>query len=126
MALKAFSRALLFSFIGLLLSVNPIEGQSRSNWSVLHTFAYWGTLQTPLEKMIFLNGWTNGYFQGPRSSNFLAFADCMEGKLTEEQAAAMIDKFYNDHPERWSVPLGYGIVLALTVKDSPCSKTLPK
>jgi hypothetical protein len=43
-----------------------------------------------------------------------------------DQAVAMIDKYYDDHPERWSNDLGDGIVQALTVAGGPCSGKAPR
>jgi hypothetical protein len=71
MILKAAARVFLCASVGFALSEVCLDGQNQRNWSVVHTFAYWGTLQTAVEKMIFLNGWTNGFFRGPRSPAFL-------------------------------------------------------
>jgi len=32
----------------------------------------------------------------------------------------MIDKYYTANPEKWNLPIGNGVILALTVKGSPC------
>lgn len=101
------------------LFTNDLAGQGSS--TILHRFQLWGTLHTHLEKLIFLEGWTNGFFHGPRSAAFGSLADCIESNMSEDQTIAMVDKFYKDHPERWSVPIGNGLVLALTVKDGPCA-----
>ena len=91
------------------------------DFTTIHAFQYWGTLQTPVEKMIFLNGFTNGFFAGPRTSAFLSFDECLENNLTTVQAIAMVDKYYKENPEKWNLPLGNGIVLALIVKGGPCA-----
>ena len=93
--------------------------------TVLHKFNYWGTLQNQVEKMIFLNGFTNGFFAGPRPRNFVSLANCWETSIDLTQAMAMIDKYYQAHPEKWDVPVATGIVSALTVAGGPCAENDP-
>lgn len=99
-------------------------GRTQGN-PVLQTFQYWSTLQTPVEKMIFMQGFTNGFFAGPRSARFLMLANCIETKIDTAQSIAMVDKFYRDHPEKWNLPIGSGIVSALTIADGPCAGKNP-
>src|ERR1035438_7768219 len=42
------------------------------------------------------------------------------------QAVALTDKYYTEHPEDWHLLMGQGIIKALTVKGSPCDGTAPK
>lgn len=48
--------------------------------------------------------------------------------LTYQQAVAMIDKYFDAHPERWGATLTEGIMEALTVPGSTCEgkNPLPK
>jgi hypothetical protein len=88
---------------------------------VAHKFRLWGDLHPKLtqgEKMILYWGWTNGFFQG-RGPQGLKFANCLE-TIATDQAIAMIDKQYKDHPEKWSDFLGEQIIEALTVAGGPC------
>jgi hypothetical protein len=87
---------------------------------VIHKFRYWATLTEP-EKIVFLNGWTNGFFAArPKGA---ALATCLEG-LPYVQSTAMIDKYYKDHPEHWSDAIGAGILVALT-ENGPCEGKEP-
>lgn len=90
---------------------------------VLHKFELWGTMKSPLEKLIFYQGWTNGFLaaRGPRG---LELATCLDG-LSGEQAVAMIDKRYKNHPEQWSRPIGEQVLQALTVEGGPCEGKNP-
>jgi len=92
--------------------------------SVVHKFQLWGTMKQS-EKLIFYQGWTNGFFveRGPRG---LELANCLD-VLDSEQAIAMIDKQYKEHPENWSRPITEQIIEALT-SAGPCAgkNPLPK
>jgi len=44
----------------------------------------------------------------------------MSGTMSYEQAIAMIDKYYKDHPEEWSQPAGMEMYIALTIETGPC------
>lgn len=66
-------------------------------------------------------GWINGtlnliYTLEPKT---MAKTSCL-ADISAEQALAMIDKYYDAHPEEWSAPLSVEIWKALTVKGSPC------
>jgi hypothetical protein len=37
----------------------------------------------------------------------------------------MIDKYYEENPEKWNIPIGDAILEALTVKGGPCEGMLP-
>lgn len=102
----------------------PVLAQDHKTWSI-HKFELWGTMRDRVEKLIFLEGFTNGLFMGPRPPEFLSLANCIEG-VPPEQTIAMIDKYYRENPEKWNIPIGSAIVSAVTVKGGPCeAKTLP-
>jgi len=84
---------------------------------VLHKFELWGKA-TEDEKLWVYAGWTNGFFQA-RGQRSMSLRTCLEG-ISQEQAVAMVSKQYNDHPEKWSHPLGEQMLEALTVAGSPC------
>jgi hypothetical protein len=92
---------------------------------VVHKFEYWGSLKSG-EKVIFYGGWTNGFFaaRGAQGEAFSAFAICLSD-MSYEQATAMIDKYYKDHPEHWNGAIGAAIVEALTVAGAPCEGKNP-
>jgi hypothetical protein len=78
---------------------------------VVHKFQLWGTIN-PLEKLIFYQGWTNGFLVA-RGPSGVELATCLD-KISGDQAIAMIDKRYKDHPERWSRPITQQMLEALT------------
>lgn len=80
---------------------------------VVHKFQLWGTMN-PLEKLIFYQGWTNGFLVA-RGQSGVELATCLD-KITGDQAIAMIDKRYKDHPERWSRPITQQMLQALTAE----------
>lgn len=106
--------------LGMLMALLTCAPASAN--AVLHKFQLWGTMK-PVEKLIFYQGWTNGFLaaRGPRGAEL---ATCLEG-LSGEQALAMIDKQYNDHPERWSHAIGEGMLQALTAEGGPCEGKNP-
>jgi hypothetical protein len=113
----------LWICFGAMNGSSVAQEQSKSGDSVVHTFKLWGLLRDPVEKLDMYMGFTNGFFAGPRSPKFLAFADCLESRMTSDQAIAMIDKYYKDNPQRWGSPLGTEIVASLIVKGwSMCGK----
>lgn len=87
-------------------------------------FAYWGGI-SPGEKLVFLTGFTTGLFTGPRATGFAKFWDCLDKNVTVIQEIAMIDKYYEANPQRWSAPFSYAYVEAITVPDGPCAKINP-
>lgn len=89
---------------------------------VLHKFQLWGTMDR-VDKLNFYLGWTNG-FLAARGQRGLDLANCLE-TLDNEQAIAMIDKQYKEHPERWSRPIGDQILQALTIEGGPCEGKNP-
>jgi hypothetical protein len=102
--------------LALALTMLLACGISKAD-PIRHKFEMWG--KTPkAEKIDLYFGWTNGFFQA-RGSRGEALATCLE-IMTYDQAIAMIDKRYKDHPELWSHPLGDQILAALTVDGAPC------
>jgi hypothetical protein len=88
----------------------------------VHRLRVWGGLSTQIEKVDFVIAFTNGLFYGnPEETAHLR--TCMNDNMTYEQAVAMIDKYYADHPERWNQPLAQEVVIALTVQGGPCPFT---
>ena len=103
-----------------------LSGEERTPW--VHRFSFWEELKLDKnEKTILLQGVLNGFFVGASggfcrdNSRALPFltSSCFE-RITVEQAIAMVDKYYKDHPEQWNLPLGDGIIRAITVKGGPC------
>lgn len=68
-------------------------------------------------------GWTNviGYvaYSVQKQKGETIQKHCLEN-VPIDQAIAMIDKYYDEHPEEWNKPLNEEIWKALTVKGSPC------
>lgn len=91
----------------------------------IHHFEVWRS-NSPEEKIAFYAGWTNGFLIG-RGDIGLSLEKCLS-TLTYVQAVAMIDKYFNDHPERWNATITEGIMEALTVTGSACEgkNPLPK
>src|ERR1700733_679907 len=88
----------------------------------IHKFELWRSqLHSNSEKMVFLTAFTNGYFIG-RGEQGMEFYRCLSSNISYPQAVAMIDKYYDANPEKWSSTVGLEILNALTVKDSPCAK----
>ena len=112
--LKSFFLALT-----ILLARGPLHANP-----VVHKFELWGIVGvTESDKLNLYLGWTNGFLlaRGPRGAEL---AHCLES-MTSEQAIAMIDKRYKDHPELWSKPFGEQILDALTVDGGPCQGKNP-
>jgi len=107
---------------------------STSMWAettpAVQTFRVWGyksdTQKLTYEaKLAMYIGWSNGYFSG-RGAQAFPLRSCIEGNIPYDQAIAMIDKYRDDHPEKWSNDLSDEIVQALTVAGGPCSGKAPK
>jgi hypothetical protein len=86
--------------------------------SIVHPFDLWGKYKDT-EKLDLYVGWANGFFDR-RGTDAQPFFACLSSKISYRQALAMIDKYFNDHPERWGIPLSHGILEALTASGSPC------
>jgi len=98
--------------------------------SAVHTFRVWGMesatqKSTYSEKLSMYVGWSNGYFSGRGAQGF-PLRSCIEDNIPYDQAIAMIDRYYDDHPEKWSNDLSDEIVKALTVAGGPCSGKAPR
>src|SRR5579859_5758838 len=71
----------------------------------VHTFRVWGMASDTQkraydEKLAMYTGWSNGYFSG-RGAQTFPLRSCIEDNIPYTQAIAMIDKYYDDHPEKW-------------------------
>ena len=96
----------------------------------VHVFRVWGMKSdtqklTYDEKFAMYIGWSNGYFSG-RGAPAFPLRSCIEDNIPYSQAIAMIDKYHDDHPEKWSNDFSDGIVQALTVAGGPCSGKAPR
>jgi hypothetical protein len=100
-----------------ILIVMLLAANSLNAAPVLHKFELWGA-STKDEKLSLYWGWTNGFLQG-RGPGALDLANCLE-TMTADQATAMVEKHYKEHPERWSRPLGTEMLIAVTVAGGPC------
>jgi hypothetical protein len=94
-------------FLTALLSADP----------VVHKFSLWDIGDKTRKQQLYW-GWTNGFLQG-RGDGADELDTCLS-KMSIEQAVAMIDKYYKDHPERWSRAFGDEVLEALTVDGGPC------
>jgi len=112
------------AILAFSLSTLHSTAQEEPPHPVVHQFALWGQMKNDLEKLDLYLGFTNGFFAGPRSQNFVSLLNCLE-KLSADQAIAMVDKYYKENPQRWSEPLAYGIAEGLTVPDGPCRNLNP-
>jgi hypothetical protein len=88
----------------------------------IHRFSLWKQM-TPAAKVDFYRGWTNGFLEAKGSPGD-HFARCLYA-ISYEKAIAVIDKRFNDHPERWSNPIGPEILEAFTEKGGPCEGKNP-
>jgi hypothetical protein len=87
---------------------------------VVHKFELWTAVTEgdAVKRSLLLTGWTNGFIQA-RGAEGLRLAACLE-TMSYDQMVAMVDKYYKDHPERWSRPFGEEVLNALTVNGSRC------
>jgi hypothetical protein len=94
----------------------------------LHKFQLWNTF-TSNQKLVFITGFTNGLLAGAGlkqctadkpSQALLKCIVTREGPSID-QAIAMVDKYYKENPEKWSVSIGDAMVEALAVKGGPCA-----
>ena len=96
----------------------------------VHAFRVWGMASDTQkraydEKLAIYIGWSNGYFSG-RGAQAFPLRSCVEDNIPYDQAIAMIDKYYDDHPEKWSNDLSDVILQVLTVAGGPCSGKAPR
>jgi hypothetical protein len=104
---------------------------SKGGDAGIHFFRLWGKMDE-MAKFNFYQGFTNGLGEGvkphkmhggPRTEGHILI-DCLlddSSTLTTPQAIAMIDKYYQDHPEKWNLAIGGEIFEALMVKGGPCA-----
>ena len=105
---------------------------------IIHRFQLWGEAKmTESHRLTMYLGWVNGFLSSMafraesersdaskgRELRGKELCDCLEAQLTNKQAVAIIDKFYKDHPEKWSAPLGVEILEAL-MENGPCDWNL--
>jgi hypothetical protein len=121
----------------------PSANTERS--SKVHEFSLWGEMDNAKQKLTFFIGFSNAvglaamrFARAPdindvtsnqdklelidRFTAWLKFGQCIldPSGVEPNQAVAMIDKYYRDHPEKWQVIIGAAIMEALTVKGGPC------
>jgi hypothetical protein len=94
---------------------------------VVQKFELWGGT-SKIDKLFLYTGFRNGLFAGasqpwrgdstPARQLLICLLDS-DDPPGANQAIAMIDKYYQDHPERWAIVLGQAIVEALMVEDGP-------
>jgi hypothetical protein len=78
---------------------------------VVHRFDIWEKVaETSAEKLSMYLGWTNGFLAG-KGTRGQQFAECLE-TIPYDQAIAMINKQYKNHPEKWSRPFGEQVLEA--------------
>jgi hypothetical protein len=115
-----FKAALKAALVIIILCQSVMAGR------IMHDFSLWGIAETTSEKIFLYWGFTNGFFlmrggTAPQErKHFTQLAACLYEKMDYKQAAAMIDKYYRDHPEKWGNDLGEQMVNALTVPGGPC------
>jgi hypothetical protein len=82
----------VFAMLVVLLTCTPLQADP-----VVHKFQLWGTMKDPTQKLIFYLGWTNGFLVA-KGLGGLDLAKRLDSDLGIDQALAMIDKQYKDHP----------------------------
>ena len=118
--MRVFTIALVILATPMLASADPVT----------NTFQVWG-MKSDAQKVTYeakfsmYIGWSNGYFSA-RGAPAFPLRLCVEDKIPYFQAIAMIDKYHDDHPEKWSNNLSDEIVQALTVAGGPCSGKAPR
>jgi hypothetical protein len=108
-----------------LFHFSAIQDHSSGGKAGFQWFGSWKDIQSTSDKEFLYTGFVNGYFMGDDSLKSKNLARCVDHDVTAEQAVAMIDKYSANNPERWNIPLGMGIIEALTVKDGPCPSLDP-
>ena len=118
----------MMKVFGLALSI--LATSTAAAAPAVHTFRVWGMKSDTqelsyAEKFAMYVGWSNGYFS-TRGAQAFPLRSCIEDNIPYDQAIAMIDKYHEEHPERWSNDLSEEIVYALTVARGPCSGKAPR
>lgn len=86
-------------------------------------FSGWGSLTDGTQKLEFFVEFAKNFFATRPDATLLR--ECGQKNLTDEQAVAMIDKLFKEHPEMWSLSFADGMISALTVRDGPCAGSAP-
>lgn len=108
-------------FLILMLVLSPRFGVASDEYSYAQKFSGWGELKSNADKLVFLLGVTNGYFVARGEP---ALYTCISHNISYEQAVAMIDKYYRDHPEQWNRAAASAMLDALTVESGPCPRSV--
>jgi hypothetical protein len=98
----------------LLLSIST----ATTAQPVTHRFSVWGVNADEAFKTGLYIGWLSGFFI-EKAGRDAVFLSCLE-TLPYSQAIAMVDKYYKDHPERWSRAFRSEMVSALAIDGGPC------
>ncbi len=94
-------------------------GTTLSADAVVHSFSLWGATPSYEAKRIVFVGWSNGFlYAGKTSSMALGY---YLNELPPPRIIAMIDKYYKDHPENWSLNFGEQMLIAVNAPGSPCT-----
>lgn len=118
----------------IVLIVAVLSGVQLSTASepLVHKFELWGKWATVTKLNLYL-GFTNGLVTAAMAAGVSASTErktpglkllgCLVNdsiRPSYDQAIAMIDKYYRNHPEKWNTLLGEAIIEALLVNDGPC------
>jgi hypothetical protein len=90
---------------------------------VIHKFEVWKRRSDEGKLGLYI-GWTNGFLTAGEPKFTSDLISCL-GAVSYKQAVAMIDKYFEARPERWSATLTEGILEALTVPGSACEGKNP-
>ncbi len=90
---------------------------------VVHSFSLWGATPTYEAKRVLLVGWSNGFLYGRKDSS-MALTYCLN-ELPHPQIIAMVDKYYKDHPEKWSLNFGEQMLNTVTIPGGSCAGKMP-
>jgi hypothetical protein len=113
---------LLFVAFGLAPFIPGLFGLLMADPAV-HHFEIWRMQKTGDEKVALYLGWTNGFLVAGGVARQPLW-ECLD-TITYQQAVSMIDKYSNDHPERWNATFTEGMLEALTVHGSTCEGKNP-
>lgn len=108
-----------------LFHFSAVQDHSSGGKAGFQWFGSWKDIPSTNDKEFLYTGFVNGYFMDDNSVKSRNLARCVDDNVTAEQAVAMVDKYSANNPERWNIPLGMGIIEALTVKDGPCPNLNP-
>jgi hypothetical protein len=103
----------------LLLGCGLLQGAVP----VTHKFEVWKRRSDEGKLMLYI-GWTNGFLTAGEPKFTDDLMSCL-GTVSYQQAVAMIDKYFDAHPQRWSATFTEGILESLTVRGSACEGKNP-